>query len=142
MTGYKRTSVHLPADLAERVDSAAASGVPLRELIRRGLDAEGAGVPERNEDMVRRVVREELAEALKTLQPAPAPSGERSHGTEDGNGSRARAKPPARPAAKSRQRASGVDAATRALASGDIRGAARRLRDVSAPEMKFREPQS
>lgn len=123
MTGYKRTSVHLPADLAERVDSAAASGVTLRELIRRGLDAEGAGVPERNEDMVRRVVREELAPLLAAL----------SHGSEDG-------KPPPRAAAKGRGRASAVDAATRALASGDMTGAARRLKSVSAPQATFREP--
>lgn len=140
MTGYKRTSVHLPADLVPRVEAAEAAGVTLRELIRLGLDVlEGA---ERPEDMTRRVIREELAGAMDSLRAAARPSGERSHGSEDGNGSRARAKPPARPAAKSRQRASGVDAATRALASGDIRGAARRLRDVSAPEMKFREPQS
>lgn len=122
MTGYKRTSVHLPADLAGRVDSAAASGVTLRELIRRGLEAEGAGVPERNEDMIRRVVREELAPLLAVL----------SHGSEE--------KPPPRAAAKGRGRASAVDAATRALASGDMTGAARRLKSVSAPAATFREP--
>lgn len=55
METYKRTSVHLPAALAERVD---ASGAKLPDLIRKGLDAEPL------EDMIRRVIREELAAAL------------------------------------------------------------------------------
>ena len=55
METYKRTSVHLPAALAERVD---ASGDKLPDLIRKGLDAEPL------EDMIRRVIREELAAAL------------------------------------------------------------------------------
>jgi hypothetical protein len=60
MDGYKRTSVHLPAELAERVD-----GMRLPDLIRKGLDAEPL------EAMLRRVIREELAAALGAkAQPA------------------------------------------------------------------------
>lgn len=61
--GYKRTSVHLSAELAERVD---ASGSKLPDLIRRGLDAEPL------EDMLRRVVREEVAAALGNGAKIPA----------------------------------------------------------------------
>ena len=57
--GYKRTSVHLTAELAERVD---ASGSKLPDLIRKGLDAEPL------EDMIRRVIREALgAPATESL---------------------------------------------------------------------------
>lgn len=53
--GMGKTSVYLPGDLAERVR---ASGVPMAELIRRGLDA---GAPPPLGEVVRAVVREELA---------------------------------------------------------------------------------
>lgn len=53
----QKTSVYLADDVAAK---AKASGVPLGELVRRGLDA---GEPESLEAMLRRVIREELATA-------------------------------------------------------------------------------
>ncbi|MGH3222258.1 MAG: hypothetical protein ACRDPY_26790 [Streptosporangiaceae bacterium] len=52
----QKTSVYLADDVAA---AAKASGVPLGELVRRGLAAE----PESLEAMMRRVIREELAAA-------------------------------------------------------------------------------
>lgn len=65
----RKTSVYLTDDLAERVKE---SGVPLAELIRRGLDADG---PTSLESTLARVVREQL-EAWKGVPPLekPAPS--------------------------------------------------------------------
>lgn len=55
MAGQK-TSIYLTEEVAQRVR---ASGLPLPELVRRGLDA---GQPPELEVIIRRVVREELAE--------------------------------------------------------------------------------
>jgi hypothetical protein len=55
----QKTSVYLPDDVAAR---AKASGVPLGELVRRGLDA---GEPESLEATLRRVLREELGRAAE-----------------------------------------------------------------------------
>lgn len=52
-----KTSVYLPADLLARWK---ASGLPLSEIIRRGLDAIAPEVHE-IEEPLRRVIREELA---------------------------------------------------------------------------------
>lgn len=57
--GMGKTSVYLPGDLAERVK---ASGVPMAELIRRGLDA---GEPPPLGEVVRAAVREELEARCK-----------------------------------------------------------------------------
>lgn len=54
LDGMGKTSVYLPRELAERVR---ASGVPMAELIRRGLDA---GEPPALGEVVRAAVREEL----------------------------------------------------------------------------------
>lgn len=54
MAGHK-TSIYLTDELAGRVR---ASGLQLPELIRRGLEA---GAPAPLEEVIRRVVREELA---------------------------------------------------------------------------------
>ena len=57
--GYKRTSVHMPADLVPRVEAAFRDeGLKPADLMRKGLDAEPL------ENMIRRVIREELAAAL------------------------------------------------------------------------------
>jgi hypothetical protein len=58
-----KTSVYLPDELAARVKE---SGLPMGELVRRGLEA---GDPEGTEAIVRRVLREELAAAL-AAQPS------------------------------------------------------------------------
>jgi hypothetical protein len=56
MSGTK-TSVWLPGDIAARWK---ASGLPLAEIVRRGLDA---GEPEPLDDKIRRILREELGRA-------------------------------------------------------------------------------
>lgn len=61
----RKTSVWLPDDLAERVRE---SGVPLAELIRRGLEA---GQPAAVFEVVRSAVRAELGEWLKPPLPSP-----------------------------------------------------------------------
>ena len=50
----RKTSVYLSEELSAQVE---ASGMPLAEILRRGLTADE---PESLEDMIRRVVRDEL----------------------------------------------------------------------------------
>lgn len=53
----RKTSVYLSEELSAQVE---ASGVPLAELIRRGL---AANEPEPLEDTIRRILRDELRNA-------------------------------------------------------------------------------
>lgn len=53
----RKTSVYLSEELSAQVE---ASGMPLAEILRRGLAADE---PEPLEDMIRRVVRDELRSA-------------------------------------------------------------------------------
>jgi hypothetical protein len=54
----RKTSVYLSEQLAAEVEQ---SGVPLAELVRRGL---AAGEPEPIEDTLRRIVRDEIRNAI------------------------------------------------------------------------------
>ena len=54
----QKTSVYLPDDLTAKWK---ASGTPLTELIRRGLDATEHGEPDLDAAALRRILREELA---------------------------------------------------------------------------------
>jgi hypothetical protein len=54
----KKTSMYLTDDLIPRVEAATGEGVSLADLVRQALDAPSL------EDMIRRVIREELAAAL------------------------------------------------------------------------------
>jgi hypothetical protein len=61
----KKTSMYLTDDLIPRVEAATGEGVSLADLVRQALDAPSL------EDMIRRVIREELAAALGAkAQPA------------------------------------------------------------------------
>jgi hypothetical protein len=63
----KKTSVYLSDEQVERLR---AFSLTLAEVVRRGFDA---AAPEPLEDMLRRVIREELAAAAERAQPQ-APS--------------------------------------------------------------------
>lgn len=116
-----KTSVYLPGDLAERVK---ASGVPMAELIRRGLDA---GEPPPLGEVVRAAVREELEARCKA-----------GGGRDD-----TRSQPRIEPAAEAQGRGEGTtgessarDAVPRAAGAAPSRGAQppgrRRKTDVDA----------
>ena len=60
-----KTSVWLGDDIAERWKQ---SGLPLAELVRRGLDA---GEPEELDGKIRRLLREEHGPAPSTQDPPP-----------------------------------------------------------------------
>jgi hypothetical protein len=62
-----KTSVWLSDDIAERWKQ---TGLPLAELVKRGLDA---GEPEALDGKIRRIIREELQRAAGQSQGPPPP---------------------------------------------------------------------